>query len=200
MKRTLDVLLAGVGLAVLSPLLALTAALIKADSPGPVFFRQERIGRRFRPFLIYKFRTMRVDAARSGPSISVRDDARVTRVGRVLRRAKIDELPQLWNVVKGDMSLVGPRPELRRFVELFAGDYAEILEARPGLTDLASLKYSDEASLLSGLDDPEGEYVRRILPDKIRLAREYVRRSSVALDLSLMVRTVLRVAGGRMFT
>ena len=187
-KRALDVLVSAVGLALLSPLFAIVAVLVKLDSSGPVFFRQERIGRRFRPFAIYKFRTM-ADAP-AGRRIALGDDSRVTRMGRLLRRAKIDELPQLVNVLGGDMSLVGPRPEVRQFVDLFRDDYAEILEARPGMTDLASIKYRDEAALLAGSADPEAEYVRRILPDKIRLAREYVRRSSVAFDLALIAKTL----------
>jgi lipopolysaccharide/colanic/teichoic acid biosynthesis glycosyltransferase len=193
MKRALDIVLAACGLIVLAPLLAVAAALIAIDSRGPVLFTQARVGRRFRPFLIYKLRTMRVDDG-GGRPISVGGDPRITRVGRVLRRTKIDELPQLVNVIKGDMSLVGPRPELARYVEMFRDDYAEILEARPGLTDLASIKYRDEAALLASASDPEAEYVERILPDKIRLGREYVRRSSVLFDLQLIVRTVFHLA------
>jgi lipopolysaccharide/colanic/teichoic acid biosynthesis glycosyltransferase len=196
MKRALDVLVAAVGLIVVSPVLAIAAALVKLDSPGPALFRQERVGRRFRPFVLYKFRTMRVNANGEGPSIAVGNDSRVTRTGRMLRRTKIDELPQLWNVLKGDMSLVGPRPELRQFVDMFHQDYAEILEARPGITDLASIKYRDEAALLAGAAHPEEEYVKRILPDKIRLARESVRRSSIAFDLSVLAKTLFHVTRG----
>jgi lipopolysaccharide/colanic/teichoic acid biosynthesis glycosyltransferase len=194
-KRAIDVLVAIVGLVVLAPLFAIVAVFIKADSDGPVFFRQERVGRRFRPFLIYKFRTMTNVAA--GPRIALGDESRVTRAGRLLRRTKIDEMPQLLNVLAGDMSLVGPRPEVRQFVDLFRDDYAEILEARPGMTDLASIKYRDEAALLAGAQDPEAEYVARILPDKIRLAREYVRRSSVVFDLALIAKTFWLVVGGK---
>jgi lipopolysaccharide/colanic/teichoic acid biosynthesis glycosyltransferase len=195
-KRIFDVLVAAVALILLSPVLAIAAVAVKLDSSGPVLFTQERIGRRFRPFIIYKFRTM--TAAPAGESrIVLGDESRVTSAGRVLRRTKIDELPQLFNVLKGDMSMVGPRPEVRQYVEMFRDDYAEILEARPGLTDLASIKYSDEASILAAAADPEAEYVTRILPDKIRLAREYVRRSSVGFDLTLLAKTVVHVAGRR---
>ena len=194
-KRIIDVAISAVTLVLLSPLFTVVAVLVRIDSPGPVFFRQERIGRRFRPFVIYKFRTM--TGAPAGPRIALGDESRVTRAGRVLRRTKIDELPQLLNVLSGDMSLVGPRPEVRQFVELFRDDYAEILEARPGLTDLASIKYRDEAALLAGAADPEAEYIGRILPDKIRLAREYLRRSSVAFDLALLAKTLWHVAGGK---
>jgi lipopolysaccharide/colanic/teichoic acid biosynthesis glycosyltransferase len=193
-KRALDVLLSACGLLLLSPLMAVVAALVVFDSGGPILFRQERVGRRFRSFTIFKFRTMRVGAAAAGPAISVGEDPRVTRIGRTLRRTKIDELPQLLNVLKGDMSLVGPRPELREFVERFPEDYAVILEARPGLTDLASIKYRDEAALLASAVDPEAEYVGTILPDKIRLSREYVLRSSLSFDLALLFKTVFLVA------
>ncbi len=196
MKRTFDAILASAGLLVLSPVFAVVSLLVKIDSAGPVFFRQERVGRRFRPFTIYKFRTMR-DRASWGRAISVGDDDRVTRVGRVLRRLKIDELPQLVNVVRGDMSLVGPRPELPQFVDMFREEYVDILEARPGLTDFASIEYRHEAALLALVADPEAEYVNRILPDKIRLSREYVRRASIALDLRLIFETLFHIARGR---
>ena len=196
-KRTLDLTLAGLGVVVLSPLLAAVAASVALDSPGPVFFRQVRVGRGFRPFRIIKFRTMVEDAARRGGPLSIGADPRVTRVGRWLRRLKLDELPQLFNVLAGDMSLVGPRPEVPEYVERYRADYADILTVRPGMTDLASLKYRDESALLAAAADPGAEYVRVILPDKIRLAREYVRRSSVLFDLSLILRTLGAVVGGR---
>jgi lipopolysaccharide/colanic/teichoic acid biosynthesis glycosyltransferase len=195
MKRLFDVVLAGCGLIVLAPVLGLAALAVRIESAGPAIFRQVRVGRRFRPFVIYKLRTMYVD--RPGRAISVGGDSRITRVGLLLRATKLDELPQLLNVLKGDMSLVGPRPELARYVELFRDDYADILEARPGLTDLASIKYRDEAALLAQAADPEAEYVQRILPDKVRLAREYARRSSLSFDLLLIVRTVLHIAAPR---
>lgn len=195
-KRALDLALAGLGLIVLSPILLAAAAMVALDSRGPVLFRQTRVGRDFRPFRIIKFRTMAVDAARGG-SLSVGADPRVTRAGRHLRRLKLDELPQLFNVVAGDMSLVGPRPEVPEYVERFRADYADILTVRPGMTDLASLKYRDESALLAAAPDPAAEYVQVILPDKIRLGREYVRRSSVLFDLSLILRTLGAVLGGR---
>lgn len=191
MKRVLDILAAGVGLLLLAPLLAGIALAIKLDSPGPVLFRQQRMGRGFRPFWIYKFRTMKTGAA--GPALTVGADGRITRAGAFLRRSKLDELPQLLNVLKGDMALVGPRPEVPRYVEAFHRDYEEILTVRPGLTDLASLKYRDESALLGQSGDPEEEYVRRILPDKIRLAKETIRRSSLAFDLRLICQTLQKV-------
>jgi len=195
-KRALDLALSGLGVIVLSPILLAAAVLVALDSRGPVFFRQTRIGRDFRPFRIIKFRTMVEDAERGG-SLSVGADPRVTRAGRYLRQLKLDELPQLLNVIAGDMSLVGPRPEVPEYVERFRADYADILTVRPGMTDLASLKYRDESALLAAAPDPAAEYVRVILPDKIRLGREYVRRSSVLFDLSLILRTLGAVLGGR---
>jgi lipopolysaccharide/colanic/teichoic acid biosynthesis glycosyltransferase len=195
-KRVLDVTVSLLGLVCLSPVLALVAVLLKASSPGPILFRQVRMGRSFRPFTIYKFRTMKSGDVPGRP-ISVGSDPRVTAMGDLLRRTKLDELPQLFNVLKGDMSLVGPRPELPQFVSLFRSEYADILTARPGMTDLASIKYRDEAALLAGVADPEAEYVGRILPDKIRLAHEYLRRSSVPFDLTLIARTVFHLAGGK---
>ena len=194
-KRAFDISVAG--LIVLLPLLLLVATAIKLDSSGPVFFRQWRVGRRFRRFGIYKFRTMIDDAFDRGLPITVGQDSRITRVGKILRKTKIDELPQLLNVLKGDMSLVGPRPEVPRYVELFRPDYEHILKVRPGLTDLASLKYSDEASILGQSANPERDYVARLLPDKIRLAKEYIQRSSLLFDVKLIVETIIKLFGHR---
>jgi lipopolysaccharide/colanic/teichoic acid biosynthesis glycosyltransferase len=190
MKRLFDIVVSLAGLVLLSPLLLLVAVLVKADSRGPIFFRQERMGRGFRSFSIYKFRTMVWDASRKGQSITVGNDPRITPAGRFLRATKIDELPQLINVLKGEMSFVGPRPEIRQYVELFRKDYEEILKIRPGITDLASVKYRDEAAILGRSENPEDEYVRRVLPEKIELAKEYLRRSSLFFDLSLIFKTL----------
>ena len=193
MKRVFDILMATIGLILLSPLFLLVAVLIKLDSPGPIFFRQERIGKRFRPFFIYKFRTMVEHAAQIGTEITYGNDPRITRIGRLLRETKIDELPQIINVLKGEMSLVGPRPEIRQYVELFQRDYEEILKVRPGISDMASLKYSDEASLLGNSRNPREEYISRVLPDKVRLAREYIKHSSLVFDLRLIFKTLLKL-------
>ena len=193
MKRLFDIVAAAAGLIVLCPLFAIIAVLIKWDSDGPVFFRQSRIGRHFRPFFIYKFRTMLSDAPAIGPLLTVGDDPRITRVGRWLRRGKLDELPQLINVLTGDMSLVGPRPEVERYVRLFQTEYAEILQVRPGITDLASLKYRGESTLLARSPKPEEEYVKRILPDKLRLGQQYVRELSLGRDVMLIARTLAAV-------
>jgi lipopolysaccharide/colanic/teichoic acid biosynthesis glycosyltransferase len=195
MKRLFDFIAASVGLVVLSPVFLLVAIMIKLDSRGPVFFRQERIGKGFRPFRIYKFRTMVQDAPRMGSLITSGDDPRITKIGRFLRKTKIDELPQLINILKGEMSLVGPRPEVAQYVELFRHEYEEILKVRPGITDVASLKYRDESVLLGTFSNPSEEYLTRILPDKIRLAKEYVERRSVVFDITLILKTFLKLFG-----
>jgi lipopolysaccharide/colanic/teichoic acid biosynthesis glycosyltransferase len=192
MKRLFDLVASTIGLLVLSPLLLLVSILIKLDSHGPVLFKQERMGKGFRPFSIYKFRSMRQGVNGASP-LTIGADPRITRTGKYLRASKIDELPQLFNVLKGDMSLVGPRPEVPRYVELFRPDYETILTVRPGLTDLASLKYSDEASILGHSTNPEADYVARLLPDKINLAKEYIRRSSFLFDAKLMIDTILKL-------
>jgi lipopolysaccharide/colanic/teichoic acid biosynthesis glycosyltransferase len=193
MKRLFDIVVSAAGLIVLCPLFASIAVLIKWDSDGPVLFKQSRIGRHFRPFFIYKFRTMRSDAPAMGPLLTVGDDPRITRVGRWLRRTKLDELPQLINILTGDMSFVGPRPEVERYVQLFRTEYAEILQVRPGITDLASLKYRAESTLLARSLKPEEEYVTRILPDKLRLGQQYVRELSLGRDVMLIARTLAAV-------
>jgi lipopolysaccharide/colanic/teichoic acid biosynthesis glycosyltransferase len=193
MKRLFDIVVSLAGLVLLLPLFLVAAIAIRLDSPGPIFFRQRRIGRGFRPFFIYKFRTMVHDAPARGISITVGRDPRVTRAGEFLRKTKIDELPQLINVVKGDMSFVGPRPEVPQYVELFRKDYEEILEVRPGITDLASLKYRDEAAVLGAAENPEQEYIARVLPEKIQLAKDYLKRSSLLFDIGLIFRTVLKL-------
>jgi lipopolysaccharide/colanic/teichoic acid biosynthesis glycosyltransferase len=197
-KRGFDIFFAVASLVLLSPIMVLATLLIKCDSKGPVLFKQERIGRGFRPFLIYKFRTMRQDLDKKGRLITIGEDPRITRIGRVLRKTKIDELPQLINVLKGDMSFVGPRPEVPHFVELFRREYEEILTVRPGITDLASLKYRDEAVLLGKAVNPEEEYLTRILPDKIKLAKDYLQHSSLLFDVKLIIKTFFKLFAYRM--
>ncbi len=189
-KRVFDIVIAAVALVVLSPLLLIVALLVRATSRGPVFFRQERIGRDFRPFHICKFRSMVQDAPKQGSLVTFGADPRITTVGHFLRATKLDELPQLLNVLVGDMSLVGPRPEVRKYVEMFRDDYAEVLRVRPGITDPASIKYRNEAEILGRAADPEKEYVQSILPEKIRMGREYARDSSLWLDFVTILRTI----------
>lgn len=188
-KRIFDLLAAGLGLLLFSPLLLAIALAVRLDSPGPVFFRQERVGRGGRTFRIHKFRTMRHGIG--GALITVGGDARITRVGAFLRRTKLDELPQLIDVLQGTMSLVGPRPEVPRYVALYPSAVREkVLSVRPGLTDLASIEYRDENALLARAADPEREYVETVLPAKLRLAADYVDRRTLALDLRIIVRTL----------
>jgi lipopolysaccharide/colanic/teichoic acid biosynthesis glycosyltransferase len=193
-KRAFDFIMASVGLILLSPLLLVVAVLVKLDSTGPALFRQKRVGRGFRLFEIYKFRTMVEAAPQRSPQLTIGHDPRITWMGRILRATKVDELPQLLNVLKGDMSFVGPRPEVPQYVDLFRSDYEEILRIRPGITDLASLKYRDESEVLAQFSDPEQAYREKILPDKIRLAKEYLHQASFLFDLRLIGKTLLRVA------
>ena len=196
-KRLFDLLGASLALLVLLPLLVLVAVAIRLDSPGPVFFRQERVGRHGVPFRIHKFRTMRVDAPASGPQVTLAQDARITRVGRRLRHSRIDELPQFIDVLLGTMSLVGPRPEVPRFVAHYPPAMkARVLAVRPGITDPASLAHIDEAALLAGATDPERAYIERILPTKLALQAEYAERATLASDLAVLGRT-LRVLVSR---
>jgi lipopolysaccharide/colanic/teichoic acid biosynthesis glycosyltransferase len=167
--------------------------MIKVDSTGPVLFRQGRVGKNFRGFMIYKFRTMVLDAEKKGLRITSGGDNRITRVGRMLRKFKIDELPQLYNVLKGDMSLVGPRPEVIRYVEWYKEDYERILSVRPGITDISSMTFRNEESILRGVDDPERYYVHVLLPEKMRLAREYIEKVSFFYDVKLISETLYRV-------
>jgi lipopolysaccharide/colanic/teichoic acid biosynthesis glycosyltransferase len=191
-KRAVDICGAFGGLLVLAPLFAIVSVLIKIGSPGRVFFRQERIGKGFRPFWIYKFRTMVEDAPMRGGTVTATTDPRITRIGAILRRTKIDELPQLVNVLKGDMSLVGPlRPEVRHYVDMFRPQYEAILTMRPGLTDLASLKRPDEEEFLAKFENPEEEYAQHLLPEKLQLGREYLQRASLVFDLGLILKTLL---------
>nr|WP_297526147.1 sugar transferase [uncultured Roseateles sp.] len=190
-KRLFDILCAGVGLLLLSPLLLAVAAWVKLDSRGPVMFRQERVGRFGRTFRIHKFRTMRVDAPKLGPQITIGDDARITRSGRWLRASKVDELPQLWDVLRGAMSLVGPRPEVPRYVALYPEELrALVLSVRPGITDPASLSFRNESELLAQAEDPEREYVEVVMPMKLRLAADYVRNASLGGDIRLILATL----------
>jgi lipopolysaccharide/colanic/teichoic acid biosynthesis glycosyltransferase len=187
-KRVFDLVLSAVGLLVLSPVLLAIALWVKLDSPGPVFFRQERIGRKGVPFRIHKFRTM--THGNQGAQITVGADRRITRAGQVLRRAKLDELPQLIDVLLGTMSLVGPRPEVPRYVALYPPELRDkVLSVRPGITDIASLEYRDESERLAQAADPEREYVDVVMPAKLALAARYVDQASLAFDLRLILRT-----------
>jgi lipopolysaccharide/colanic/teichoic acid biosynthesis glycosyltransferase len=193
-KRLFDWILSSLGLLVLGPALILVALAIKLDSPGPVFFRQERVGRWGRPFRIHKFRTMRHDPVGQGLQITVGQDARITRVGGFLRASKIDELPQLIDVWMGTMSLVGPRPEVPRYVAVYPAELRDkILSVRPGITDIASIEYRDESAVLARAADPEQAYIHEVLPHKLALSARYVDQASVWTDLQLILRTLLAI-------
>lgn len=191
MKRAFDIVCAALGLLVLSPVLLVTAILVGTTSPGGVLFRQERMGRGGVPFTIYKFRTMRQDNA--GLKITTGHDSRITPVGRVLRKTKLDELPQLWNVLKGDMSFVGPRPEVREYTDLYNEEQRQIFLVRPGITDLASIEFRNENDLLTDSDDPNRTYIEEIMPRKLDLGLDYIEKMSLWYDIRLILRTLVTV-------
>ena len=193
LKRVFDFIASLLGLIVLSPLFLVVAILIKLDDGGSVFFRQTRVGQYGKHFKIYKFRTMVENAEKLGVQVTKGDDPRITRVGRFLRKYKLDELPQLINVLKGEMSLVGPRPEVQKFVKLFEEDYKEILQVKPGITDYASLEFKDENELLKGAENPEEIYIREILPKKIEYYKRYLKEISFTTDLKLILKTIVGI-------
>ena len=192
-KRVMDIAISAAALCVLWPVFLLIALAIVIDDPGPVFYRQVRVGRGGGPFRIFKFRTMVVDADKKGLSITVGRDSRITRVGAFLRKTKLDELAQLLNVLCGQMSFVGPRPEVPRYVELYTPYQRQVLLVRPGITDYASIAYRNENDLLAGADDPEKMYIETIMPDKIELNMKYLREISPLADLRLILKTVIAV-------
>lgn len=190
-KRAFDIVCAALGLLVLSPVLLMCALLVELTSPGGMLFRQERMGRDGVPFTIYKFRSMRKDNA--GLKISTSSDSRITPVGRVLRKTKLDELPQLWNVLKGDMSFVGPRPEVREYTDLYTPEQRQVLLLRPGITGLASIRYRNENDLLSASTDPNRTYIEEVMPAKLALDLEYIPRACVSYDIRLILETLVTV-------
>ena len=192
-KRAMDLAFAAAGMALLWPLFLAIAAAIRLEDGAPVFFRQVRIGERGVPFRIWKFRTM--TAALAGQPITADGDRRITRIGGWLRRFRLDELPQLLNVLAGEMSLVGPRPELPRFVDGYSPDERPVLEFRPGITDPASLRFRDEGALLAGAADPVQIYLERILPEKLRLSLAYARRATPLTDLGVLLATAGAMLG-----
>lgn len=194
LKRTADIALSLGGLVVLSPVLLLCGIAIKLDSPGEVFYRQVRVGKDGVPFRIFKFRTMQKDADKKGLEITVGGDARITRVGHFLRKTKLDELAQLLNILKGDMSFVGPRPEVPRYVELYTDQQKNVLLVRPGITDYASILYRNENDLLKESENPEQTYIDEIMPAKLELNRQYINEISLATDLKLIFKTIHVVA------
>ncbi|NFG24802.1 sugar transferase [Clostridium botulinum] len=191
-KRIFDFVCSTLGIIILSPIFILLSIMIKTGSDGPVFFKQIRVGKDGKDFEILKFRTMVVDAEKLGKQITVGNDNRITKIGSFLRKYKLDELPQLINVFKGDMSLVGPRPEVPRYVNMYNDEQRKVLEVKPGITDLASIRYKDENALLGKAENPEEFYINTIMPDKLALNLEYINKSNVFFDIYIIVKTILK--------
>jgi lipopolysaccharide/colanic/teichoic acid biosynthesis glycosyltransferase len=191
-KRIFDFICSTLGLIVLSPVLLAIAIKIKTGSDGPVFFKQIRVGEKNNEFEILKFRTMVVDAEKLGRQITVGNDNRITKIGAFLREYKLDELPQLINVFKGDMSLVGPRPEVPRYVKLYNEEQKKVLEVKPGITDLASIRYRDENELLGEAENPDDFYINTIMPDKLALNLEYINNNNLFVDIYIILRTIVK--------
>jgi lipopolysaccharide/colanic/teichoic acid biosynthesis glycosyltransferase len=197
LKRVFDLVAASIAALVFLPGMAAIAVAIRLDSPGPVLFRQVRIGRGGRPFRIFKFRTMVANASELSANVSPAGDPRVTRVGSFLRRTYLDELPQLLNVIAGAMSLVGPRPETPEFVEHYTVEERDLLSVRPGLAGPSTLEHMDEAKVLAAVGDPEHYYIETMLHDRARLDLDYVRAHSVGGDIAILLRQVVAILGGR---
>lgn len=189
MKRIFDIVASGIGLILLSPLFVILAIWIKCDSIGPVFYKQVRVGRNNMDFQLFKLRSMRVGSDKKGLITVGGHDPRITRSGYYIRKYKLDEFPQLINVFKGDMSLVGPRPEVRKYVDMYTEEQMHVLDVRPGITDLASIRYRNENELLERVNDPDKYYVEVIMPDKLRINLEYVARHSFTFDIRLIFQT-----------
>lgn len=193
LKRIFDIFFAAAGLIILSPVFIITAVIIKLDSKGPVIYKQSRVGKGNRDFQLFKFRSMKPDSDVSGLLTVGGRDPRITSSGYYLRKFKLDELPQLINVLKGEMSFVGPRPEVRKYVDIYTEDQKKVLSVSPGITDVASIKYRNENELLEKADDPERFYVENIMPDKISLNLEYIDQRSLYKDLKVILKTLSAV-------
>ncbi|MDU5107134.1 sugar transferase [Clostridium sp.] len=191
-KRIFDFLVSLVGIIILSPIFIIVSIAIKIDSRGSILFLQKRVGKDGKEFNIYKFRTMVTDAEKLGKQITIGNDSRITKVGAFLRKFKIDELPQLFNVLLGDMSLVGPRPEVPKYVALYNDEQKKVLSIRPGITDMASLRYKDENDILGKVENPEEYYINVIMKDKLSLNLEYIEKSNVFFDIYLIVKTIIK--------
>jgi lipopolysaccharide/colanic/teichoic acid biosynthesis glycosyltransferase len=195
MKRIIDIVASGVGLLFLLPVMSALIIWIRLDSPGSAFYKQQRVGKEGRVFWLFKFRSMAHRAG--GPEVTLgNSDYRITAAGKWLRRTKLDELPQLWNVLIGDMSIVGPRPEVPRYVEKYSEVMKRVLSVRPGLTDPASLHGFDEGAILDAADDPENHYLEVIMPQKVAMQLDYIDKANTLSDLTLVARTLLRVFKG----
>ncbi len=194
-KRAIDFTVSALGIVITSPFFLIAAVAVKFSGPGPVIFRHKRMGLGFKPFSTYKFRTMVSGADKTGASITSGGDARITPIGRILRKTKLDELPQLFNVLKGDMSLVGPRPEVEKYVTMFEADYRTVLSVRPGITDYAAVEFRNEEAVLARYADPQAAYAREILPAKISLYKKYISELSFWTDIKILAHTFAAVVG-----
>lgn len=194
LKRSFDLVFSFIGLVILSPIFLIVCMLIKAGSKGPVFFKQVRVGQHEQLFKILKFRTMIVDAEKVGKQITVGKDPRITKIGYILRKYKIDELPQLINVLLGDMSLVGPRPEVPKYTQYYTEEQKQIFLIKPGITDYSSIKYSDESEILSQSDNPEKTYIEVIMIDKLSLNLNYLENISLMEDIRIIFKTLFKIA------
>ena len=189
-KRVFDLFAAGVGSVIISPLFLIIAIAVKCSSKGPIFYKQERVGKEFQPFTMYKFRSMVVNDANQHHLVTAQGDQRITSIGRFLRRYKLDELPQLINVIQGEMSLVGPRPEVMRYIEHYKADYVGILQVKPGITDNAAIAFKREEEILANYENSEVAYIEKILPEKIKLYQKYISSISFLGDIKLILRTI----------
>ena len=196
-KRFFDFTVSLIAMIILSPLYLFLAIFVKLDSKGPVIYKQKRIGKDGKEFILYKFRTMYVGADRKGKITVGHRDPRVTRVGYYLRKYKLDELPQLFNILRGDMSFVGPRPEVEKYVKLYDEQQRKVLSVRPGLTDYASLEYVDESEILAKSDNPEQTYIEEVMPAKLALNLKYIEERNFLVDLKLILKTIFKVFSGR---
>lgn len=188
--RCFDILVSFFGIVFLLPLFAITALVIRIKDGSPILFKQERVGKNGKIFKILKYRTMSVKQKENSSQITVGEDQRITKTGRTLRKLKIDELPQLFNVLKGEMSFVGPRPEVKKYVDLYDDLQKEILKIKPGITELASLKYYNESEILGASDDFEREYIEKIMPDKIMLNLQYIKKMGLFYNIGIILRTI----------
>ena len=197
MKRAFDIIMALLGLIILSPFLLIIALLIVLDSSGGVFYKQKRVGKNNQDFSLIKFRTMHTDADKKGLLTVGTKDLRITKTGYYLRKYKLDELPQLFNVLKGDMSFVGPRPEVRQYVDLYNDEQKKVLQVKPGITDYASIAYINENEMLAAENDPEKLYIQKIMPDKLQLNLDYLEKRNFFKDLKVIFKTLAKIASIR---
>ncbi len=194
LKRMFDVLMSFIGIIILLPLMIIIGIIIKLTSKGPILFKQIRVTKNSKLFQIYKFRTMR-ENSEGNKQITVGNDSRITGIGKILRKTKLDEIPQLFNVIKGEMSLVGPRPEVPKYVELYNDEQKRILQVSAGITDYASIYFSNESELLGKADNPEKFYIEKIMPYKIELNQKYIENINIFTDIKIIILTILKIAG-----